>query len=146
VTPLSWLWAWATARRLARGRPIDPGVAVVVWEISPWAARERLRSPWPDEDSRRGGPPSAHTEPRHGGRLTGPLRVDAKAHTAAQVGDEALNDAGEAPVWVAKDRVVGARAAAAAGAGIIVMDDGHQNPAVAKTLSLDRGRRGNTSR
>ena len=72
----------------------------------------------------------------HGGRLTGPLKVDPKAHTAADVGDEPLMLAGSAPVWIARDRAAGARAAPAAGVQVLVMDDGHQNPRLRKTLSL----------
>jgi tetraacyldisaccharide 4'-kinase len=72
----------------------------------------------------------------HGGRLQGPLRVNPAAHTAADVGDEALMMANDAPVWVARDRAAGARAAVEAGATVIVMDDGHQNPGLRKTLSL----------
>ena len=72
----------------------------------------------------------------YGGRLGGPLRVDATRHDAAAVGDEALLLAARAPCWVARDRAAGVRAAVAAGAGMVLLDDGFQNPTVAKTLSL----------
>ena len=79
----------------------------------------------------------AHVVTRgYGGRLRGPVRVDPTRHDALAVSDEALLLARRAPCWVARDRTAGVRAAVAAGAGVILLDDGFQNPAVAKTLGL----------
>lgn len=70
------------------------------------------------------------------GRVRGVLRVDPDVHDAALVGDEPLLLARVAPTWVGADRKASARAAIAAGAAALVMDDGLQNPALVKTLSL----------
>ncbi|HEV7368567.1 tetraacyldisaccharide 4'-kinase [Arenibaculum sp.] len=81
--------------------------------------------------------PTVHFVTRgYGGRLRGPLAVDASVHDAAAVGDEALLLAEAAPTWVSADRVAGARAAVAAGASAIVLDDGFQNPCLHKDVSL----------
>jgi tetraacyldisaccharide 4'-kinase len=72
----------------------------------------------------------------YGGRLHGPVRVDPTRHDASAVGDEALLHAARAPCWVARNRAAGVRAAVTAGAGAILLDDGFQNPTVAKTLGL----------
>ncbi len=80
--------------------------------------------------------PGAHAVTRgYGGSLAGPVRVTA-AHTAREVGDEALLLAARLPSWVARDRAAGIRAAVAEGATAILLDDGFQNPTVEKDLSL----------
>ena len=182
LRPLSWIWAFATARRLRLGAVSDPGAPVIcvgnltmggsgktpiVRALTRFLLAEGC---------------AAHIVSRgHGGRLTGPVKVDCEAHTAGQVGDEPLMMARDAPVWVARDRdaaaaaaaaaraqvmpvtllatstsagppptksgsaigigwilpcVMSSRSTAAAGAQVIVMDDGFQNPAVRKSLSL----------
>lgn len=70
----------------------------------------------------------------YGGSAKGVVRVDGQ--DAAEVGDEALLLAAAAPTFVSADRVAGAKAIEEAGADIIVMDDGFQNPSLAKDLSL----------
>jgi tetraacyldisaccharide 4'-kinase len=80
----------------------------------------------------------------YGGRLRGPIVVDPGRHTAVDTGDEPLMLARTVPVVVARDRVGGVALARSQGASVILMDDGFQNPAIAKDASLividsDRG-------
>jgi tetraacyldisaccharide 4'-kinase len=80
----------------------------------------------------------------YGGRLRGPVMVDLARHLAADVGDEPLMMSLEVPVAVARDRIDGVALAKSQRASVIIMDDGFQNPSVAKDASLividsDRG-------
>ena len=80
----------------------------------------------------------------YGGRLQGPIKVDPERHVAGDVGDEPLMLARTVTVVVARERIAGLALARSQGASVILMDDGFQNPAVAKDASLividgDRG-------
>ncbi|HXQ17827.1 MAG TPA: tetraacyldisaccharide 4'-kinase [Caulobacteraceae bacterium] len=137
LRPLSWIWAAETARRIARARPFDPGAPVIC--VGNLTMGGSGKTPVVRALARRLAAQGrgVHILTRgYGGRLKGPLRVDPASHAAADVGDEALMLAKDAPVWVARERAAGALAAARAGAELIVMDDGHQNPGLKKALSL----------
>lgn len=137
LAPPSWLWASVTAAKLRRGRPFDPGIPVIcVGNLTLGGTGKTPVVATLLSHLRARGLNAQGLSRGYGGKEAGPLRVDPQHHTAAQVGDEPLMLAMDAPVWIARDRAAGARAMAAAGAGAVVMDDGHQNPSLRKALSL----------
>ncbi len=131
LAPLGWAYAAATARRVAR-----PGYRAKVPVICVGNLSVGGTGKTPTTIALLDRLPGAHVVTRgHGGRLEGPVQVRLD-HPAADVGDEPLLLAAFAPTWVAKDRAAGVRAAEAAGARVILLDDGFQNPAVVKDLSI----------
>lgn len=137
LSPLGKLYARATVRRLAGGARRRLSIPVVcIGNLNAGgtgktptviAVVERLRDLYHEP----------HVVSRgYGGNVTEPTRVDPSRHSAQQVGDEPLLIAAFAEVWVGADREQTARAAKAAGASVVVLDDGFQDPALAHDLSV----------
>ena len=135
LRPFGWLYAQATAWRVSwPGMQADVPVICVGNLNAGGTGKTPTVMSLIDRLSARG--VTAHVVSRgHGGRLAGPVRV-LPSHTAADVGDEPLLLAAFAPVWVARDRATGVKAATAAGAQVVILDDGFQNPSVIKDLSI----------
>ncbi|MBS0386001.1 MAG: tetraacyldisaccharide 4'-kinase [Proteobacteria bacterium] len=133
LTPVSWAYAWAAAHRIKTTAPRHAPVPVIC--IGNFTVGGAGKTPVARAIRAKLGE-TAHTLSRgYGGQLPGPLRVT-PGMSAQQVGDEPLLHASDGPAWIARDRVAGALAAANNGAHAIVMDDGFQNPELAKDLSI----------
>jgi tetraacyldisaccharide 4'-kinase len=137
LDPLGRLYGLAARLRQRLAKPVGVGIPVIC--VGNLTAGGAGKTPTALAIARRlqalGARPHFLTR-GYGGRVLGPLRVDPGVHDAAAVGDEALLLARVAPCWVSADRVAGAGRARAAGASHIVMDDGLQNPHLAKDLAL----------
>lgn len=135
LAPLGAIYAAGTARRLRRGAPAAFRAPVPVLCVGNLEAGGAGKTPVTAYLA--AALPGAFIVSRgYGGRLSGPVQVDPQKHSAAEVGDEPLLLAQNAPVMVAKDRKAGARAALAAGAKALILDDGFQDPSLVKDLTI----------
>ncbi|NJR20194.1 MAG: tetraacyldisaccharide 4'-kinase [Hyphomonadaceae bacterium] len=136
--PLGVVYRATVARRIARANPLRLPIAVIslgnitVGGTGKTPLAHLIRG----ELTQMLNGPVAIVSRGYGGVLSGPVQVDPKIHSAKEVGDEPLMLAADGPVIVAKDRAAGGRLAVELGMKAIVLDDGHQNPALYKDLSL----------
>lgn len=137
LAPFGSFYGAATARRLARGAPekLDVPVIGVGNLVAGGAGKTPLVRALVQLCKERGRRPAVISR-GHGGYDKGPTRVDHTVMLAEQVGDEPLMMAEECPVYVARDRRAAAKLAIADGADVLVLDDGHQDPSLARDLSL----------
>jgi tetraacyldisaccharide 4'-kinase len=138
LTPLASLYGWAAVTRYARAVPYRSRLPVIC--AGNLTAGGTGKTPLVLHLCERllaaGHHPVALTR-GYGGRHAAPHWVNS-ADTAVDVGDEALLLARAAPTLVAANRGAGARVIEAMPdpPSIIVMDDGLQNPSLAKDLTI----------
>jgi tetraacyldisaccharide 4'-kinase len=142
LAPLAALYGWAARARYERTEPYRARLPVIC--IGNLTAGGTGKTPLAldlCERLRAGGLRPVVLTRGYGGSRAGPHWV-AAGDRADAVGDEALLLGRAAPTLVARDRAAGARfieraqETAAVPADAIVMDDGLQNPQLAKDLSL----------
>jgi tetraacyldisaccharide 4'-kinase len=135
--PVSWAYGRAVRHRFEAANPVLAGVPVVC--IGNLVVGGAGKTPVAMDLGKRlldRGVAVHFLSRGYRGRLPGPVRVDPAHHSYRDVGDEPMMLAKLAPTWISRDRVAGCRAAVADGAGLIVMDDGFQNPSVSKDFSV----------
>lgn len=147
LAPLAAIYGWASERRIRRARSYRSRLPVVC--VGNFTAGGTGKTPLSIAIARLladAGKSPVFLTRGFKGRHAGPRWVDATNDTAADVGDEPLLLARVAPVMIARDRRAGAIAIELGDrpAGVIVMDDGLQNPALVKDLAIAvvDGRRG----
>lgn len=137
LSPLAAIYSWVGARRLEKGTPLRLSVPVICVGNVNLGGTGKTPTVIALVQTLSEMGVKAHVVTRgYGGKLQGPVQVNERAHSADDVGDEPLLLAAFAPVWVSKDRATGGQAAVDAGADIIILDDGLQNPALVKDFTV----------
>ncbi len=137
LEPFGLIYGTVTARRMARAKPATATVPVIcVGNLTVGGTgKTPVAAAIAAHLAARGRHPAILMR-GYGGNLKGPVKVSAHNHGVDDVGDEALLHARAVPTWVARRRAAAAPLAVADGADVLIMDDGHQHPGLAKDLSL----------
>ena len=136
LEPFGLLYGLATSLRLKIHKPYKAPIPVIcIGNISAGGVGKTPVSMAVAEILKKNGKNPFFISRGYGGKLSGVL-VDAKKHTAEEVGDEPLILSSIAPCVVCRDRAEAARIAVQNGADVLVMDDGFQNPSLKKDVSL----------
>lgn len=137
LLPAGWVVAQCVRHRQKSAHPVPaPAPVICIGNLTVGGAGKTPVALAVEQRLRAKGVAAHFLSRGYRGRFKGPVQVLPDQHLADEVGDEPLLLACHAPCFVAADRPAGARAAAAAGAQAIVMDDGFQNPSLEKSLSL----------
>ncbi len=137
LLPLGWIYGYVTGRRMLREPGAESRLPVIC--VGNFVVGGTGKTPFVIELAhllRAEGFTPGFLLRGFGGREKGPLLVDPTRHGAADTGDEALLLAEHGPTIVSRDRPEGARLAEDQPVDVLLMDDGFQNPALAKDLSL----------
>lgn len=136
LAPFSWVYATIAARRMAKPAHRAAIPVICIGNFTAGGAGKTPTAIALAAILQQAGQKPFFLSRGYGGSELGPLVVDQSEHSFTRVGDEPLLLARHAPTIIARDRIAGAKLCEEQGATVILMDDGMQNPALAKTLTL----------
>lgn len=137
LTPLAWLYIWLGRQQFRKATPVQVGIPVIcIGNLTLGGAGKTPVATAVRRYFAQRGLRTATLSRGYRGSLRGVHRVDPVTHMASETGDEPLMLAKSGESWISKNRPAGALAMEADGVKVIVMDDGHQNHTLRKSLSI----------